>query len=129
MQALATRHILSAPVITGRENEDDAIVDIKYHAEGDVLGFMDIRDILLHLLKCVDVDAVVAAPAEERLKMLHEAGAKLRQTALREVSVYGADGNFLHSGQVCTSPNAVLTTSSVDTANAPAISASFCCCS
>jgi hypothetical protein len=40
VQALAQRHILSAPVITGREEEPDEIVNIKFHADGDVLGFM-----------------------------------------------------------------------------------------
>ena len=101
VQALAQRHILSAPVISGKQEAPDEIVDIKSHADGDVLGFMDIRDILLHLLADFDdVSAMMSQPLEERIQRVQEAGARFSQLLLRDISSYGADGQFLHSGQV-----------------------------
>lgn len=101
MQALANASILSAPVISGSIDDPESIVPLEKHADGDVIGFLDIRDILLHLLATVgDLDDLLAAPEEVRMERLEAAGALLRETQLQDVEPYGHDGNFLHGGQV-----------------------------
>jgi hypothetical protein len=101
MQALSDARCLSAPVITGRADLGDVPVGIENHSEGDVLGFLDIRDILLHLLSTVgNLDSLLNAPLLKRMEMLHSAGVNFSTMVVKEVSTYGKDGNFLHSGKV-----------------------------
>jgi hypothetical protein len=101
MQALADRQILSAPVMTGRKNERDSTVDIKHHADGDVLGFLDVRDILLHFLRELGaVQRLIDMPMLQRMQHLEASGATFCKKLVSDVSNYGSDGNFLHSGRV-----------------------------
>jgi hypothetical protein len=61
----------------------------------------DIRDLLLHLLSALpDLDAVLAAPLDERIRRVQAAGVRFSGATLQEVKSDANDGNFLHSGQV-----------------------------
>jgi hypothetical protein len=102
MQALSDARCLSAPVITGKADHGDKPVAIEDHADGDVLGFMDIRDILLHLLSTVgDLNSLLRAPMLKRMEILQSMATSFSTMVIKEVSAYGQDGNFLHSGKVC----------------------------
>ena len=70
MQALADAHILSAPVVNGAIDDVQRVVPKEQHAAGDVLGFVDIRDLLLHLLAQLgDLEALLKQDKEERMRV------------------------------------------------------------
>lgn len=112
-QALASRHILSAPVMTGRAQEasqgDGAM---QFSNDRDVVGFLDIRDILLNFLSHLGhVKELLQMPMLKRMHELEAAGSLFSRKLVSDIHAYGTDGNFLHSGRVC--PRAVTQVSSL----------------
>ena len=100
---MAARRILAAPVLTATASDTaGSIVDVAEHAERDVLGFLDIRDILMNLLATVgEARAVCEESLERRTERLQAAAAQLGAKTLRQVSDFVCgDGNFVHSNQV-----------------------------
>lgn len=103
LQALASRHILSAPVMTGRAQEasqgDGAM---QFSNDRDVVGFLDIRDILLNFLSHLGhVKELLQMPMLKRMHELEAAGSLFSRKLVSDIHAYGTDGNFLHSGRVC----------------------------
>jgi hypothetical protein len=122
LQALGEAQILSAPVITGVQQLPDKIVDIQKHADGDVIGFMDIRDILLCLLTHLgDLDKLMTLPIQTRMQTLEQAGNHLSKMVVKDMPVYGSDGNFLHSGRVWSTPVATPVATQARTTNTRAL--------
>jgi 5'-AMP-activated protein kinase regulatory gamma subunit len=83
LQVLAEHRILSAPVT----------------ADGEVLGFVDIRDILAAFLKDADVEQLKASKMLAKMRMLEEGGAAFARKSLRDLGDHGSDGGFLHANR------------------------------
>lgn len=102
LQALASRHILSAPVMTGRAQ--DASQEggaTQFRQDRDVVGFLDIRDILLNFLNHLGhVHELLKMPMLKRMHELETAGGLFSRKLVSDIHAYGTDGNFLHSGRV-----------------------------
>jgi hypothetical protein len=102
LQELADRHVLSAPVLTGKQpTKSGHSGSLKFGEEREVVGFLDIRDILLAFLKHLGgVQSLLQMPLQQRLHHVEASGAAFSRNTVRESVAYGDDGNFLYFGKV-----------------------------
>lgn len=75
---------------------------MQFMHDRDVVGFLDIRDILLNFLGTLgNVGELLKMPMLKRMHALEQAGAVFSRKLVSDIHLYGSDGNFLHSGRVC----------------------------
>lgn len=74
---------------------------MKFSNDRDVVGFLDIRDILLNFLSHLGhVKELLQMPMLKRMHELETAGSLFTRKLVSDIHAYGTDGNFLHSGRV-----------------------------
>lgn len=74
---------------------------MQFRHDRDVLGFLDIRDILLNFLSNVgNVNHLLQMPMLKRMHELEQAGGIFSKKLVSDIHMQGSDGNFLHSGRV-----------------------------
>mmetsp|Transcript_13015 Transcript_13015/g.35443 ORF Transcript_13015/g.35443 Transcript_13015/m.35443 type:complete len:383 (+) Transcript_13015:109-1257(+) len=89
LQVLGERKIMSAPVLgVGQEGTME-----------DVLGFCDLKDILLSFLEGLNLQEVHEEKLMHRMRDLEERGAAFAATQLKDLKHLGSDGDFIHCTQ------------------------------
>lgn len=96
---MAKHKIISAPVIVTPEDcaSDQALHDAGEAA--DILGFIDIKDILNSFLSGIDIPALNEIKLLQRMRILEDKGAAFGTTKLRDLNYIGTDGDFIHASQ------------------------------
>lgn len=97
LKTLSAHKILSAPVVLG-DATDKSLWPAGEGAK-DIIGFVDIRDILNSFLSSINVKEVSEMKLLQRMRFLEEQGAAFAQTSLKELQLFGGDGDFLHATQ------------------------------
>ncbi|KAF5831127.1 CBS-domain-containing protein [Dunaliella salina] len=89
LQLLGQKKVMSAPVMgVGCGGQMD-----------DVLGFCDLKDILISFLEGLNLQQVQGEKLMHRMRDLEEKGAAFAATQLKDLKHLGSDGDFIHSTQ------------------------------
>lgn len=99
LTALGERRILSAPVLGGGSSDPQRPVELDNHGDSDILGFIDVRDILIHFLRGLNVEEVRGMKMLKQMSRLEAEGAIFCEKCVRDIATWGADGHFLHSSK------------------------------
>lgn len=97
LRVLAAHRILSAPVVSDTANErvtgtgDDAEARERIK---DVVGFIDIRDILSSFLQEIDLVGLREAKMLKRMRILEEQGQRFATKSINGLKSLGSDGWF-----------------------------------
>lgn len=88
LKVLSAQNILSAPVVACSASDlpDDCT---------DVIGFIDIRDVLVSFLSGLDIQHMKGQPMLHSMQTLEEAGKAFGTKKLQDLSDLGGDGTFL----------------------------------
>eukprot|EP00882_Tetradesmus_deserticola_P018084 GHRQ01019407.1.p1 GENE.GHRQ01019407.1~~GHRQ01019407.1.p1 ORF type:complete len:178 (+),score=47.59 GHRQ01019407.1:681-1214(+) len=97
LKTLASKRILSSPVV--------AVPDVDVQEKGlagnhQILGFLDVRDVLSSFL--AELDGCGELPKMkmlQKMRLLEEQGSSFATTALKNLKVFGGDGDFLHTSE------------------------------
>eukprot|EP00882_Tetradesmus_deserticola_P002977 GHRQ01003161.1.p1 GENE.GHRQ01003161.1~~GHRQ01003161.1.p1 ORF type:complete len:423 (+),score=182.98 GHRQ01003161.1:682-1950(+) len=97
LKTLASKRILSSPVV--------AVPDVDAQEKGlagnhQILGFLDVRDVLSSFL--AELDGCGDLPKMkmlQKMRLLEEQGSSFATTALKNLKVFGGDGDFLHTSE------------------------------
>ncbi|CAK0782562.1 hypothetical protein CVIRNUC_005774 [Coccomyxa viridis] len=93
LQTLASRKILSAPVVGAPEGSDPTTFTANTEHQ-DIVCFVDIRDILESFLKELPDDVVHRTKMLKRMQVLEEKGPAFATRSLSSLPVIGSDGTF-----------------------------------
>ncbi|CAL5228776.1 g11966 [Coccomyxa viridis] len=92
-KTLASRKILSAPVVAAPEGTDPTTFTANTEDQ-DIVCFVDIRDILESFLKELPDDVVHKAKMLKRMQVLEEKGVAFATRPLSSLPAIGSDGTF-----------------------------------
>lgn len=99
LKVLATHKILSAPVVVDVDGVHGP-AQWPYEKEStDILGFVDIRDILTSFLAELDLTGISSMKMLQRMRLLEDKGQQFAATQLRSLKYIGGDGDFVHVAQ------------------------------
>lgn len=95
LRVLAAHRILSAPVVsaTSLDQEHSETVEPQDRIK-DVVGFIDIRDILSSFLAEIDLAGLREAKMLKRMRILEEQGQRFATKSIRDLKSLGSDGWF-----------------------------------
>ncbi|KAF8058362.1 cysG [Scenedesmus sp. PABB004] len=117
LKTLAARRILSAPVVSTADADKagcgclgpmlgPAVPPGAHWPQGRglsdagaILGFLDVRDVLSSFLADLDVERLGGMKMLQRMRLLEERGAAYATTMLKDLKVFGGDGDFLPANE------------------------------
>ncbi|KAK9829547.1 hypothetical protein WJX72_006411 [[Myrmecia] bisecta] len=94
LKVLAKHHILSAPVVVPNDGPGSVDACAPNRCPEDIVGFVDIRDILSSYLAEADLASMRGMRLLKRMQVLEESGQKFASKTLEQLSVLGHDGSF-----------------------------------
>lgn len=100
LRTLAANRILSAPIVACSKGSGSSTPRVSANADDitDVLGFVDLRDILASFLKELDMKSIKSMKMLQRLRVLEKKGQAFASKSLKDLKGSGGDGDFLHKG-------------------------------
>lgn len=98
LKMLARHKILAAPVVLASEYSPEAQWPCDVGAN-DILGFVDIRDILSSFLHDIRADELIRMKLLQRMRLLEERGQAFAASQIKNLKQLGGDGDFLHITQ------------------------------
>mmetsp|Transcript_6225 Transcript_6225/g.13609 ORF Transcript_6225/g.13609 Transcript_6225/m.13609 type:complete len:392 (-) Transcript_6225:740-1915(-) len=101
LRILAEHKILSCPVVTPPEhdtNDEDPIWPMD-RASGDLMSFIDVRDVLCSFLEEINMEEMSAMNMLTKMRFLEAKGVEYGTKQLRDLKQIGFDGDFLHQSQ------------------------------
>uniref|UniRef100_A0A7S0X0C9 CBS domain-containing protein n=1 Tax=Chlamydomonas leiostraca TaxID=1034604 RepID=A0A7S0X0C9_9CHLO len=100
LKVLAENKILSAPVVVAQEGDDASqSATVQPGEAADILGFVDIKNILDSFLSEIDIPELNQVKLLQRMRELEERGAAFAEKPLKELKYMGTDGDFIHASQ------------------------------
>eukprot|EP00879_Flechtneria_rotunda_P008799 GHRR01009215.1.p1 GENE.GHRR01009215.1~~GHRR01009215.1.p1 ORF type:complete len:348 (+),score=71.84 GHRR01009215.1:438-1481(+) len=117
LKTLATRRILSAPVVAASAIEPQASCgclpplfnhqqevppgahwpqEVPLAGSKQILGFLDVRDVISSFLAELEGTGVENMKMLQLMRLLEEKGQAFATTAIKDLKVFGGDGDFLH---------------------------------
>lgn len=102
LKVLKEYKVVSAPVVV---TPDDDTSEGPLHAtsmSADILGFVDIKDILESFLTVIESDLPALNEQKnllQRMRMLEDKGAEFGELKIKDLKFIGTDGDFIHSSQ------------------------------
>lgn len=88
---------MSAPVVSTNDHERTAVHTDHtgpHDSFSNVVGFIDVRDILASFLQEIDIETVRDAKMLKRMRILEEYGSEFALKPIRDLKALGADGWF-----------------------------------
>eukprot|EP00877_Chromochloris_zofingiensis_P010625 jgi/Chrzof1/5816/Cz16g16260.t1 len=104
LKTLASRRILSAPVISAAGESHQPLgahwpQEQALQGNNSILGFIDIRDILSSFLRELEGSDLENMKMLQRLRVLEDKGQSFSTSAIKDLKVFGGDGDFFHTSQ------------------------------
>jgi len=101
LKTLAAHRVVSAPVVVATKEDDHPgpVWNFKKAPE-DVLGFIDIKDVIRSFLEDVKGTGILEYPSMlKKMRALEEKGTAFSHKTMKDLRLTGGDGCFLHVGQ------------------------------
>ncbi|WIA41945.1 hypothetical protein OEZ86_009253 [Tetradesmus obliquus] len=106
LKTLASKRILSSPVVAAPDADAKAPPGAHWPQEKglagnhQILGFLDVRDVLSSFLAELEGHGnLPKMKMLQKMRLLEEQGSSFATTAIKDLKVFGGDGDFLHTSE------------------------------